>query len=331
MVAIEDAPQTVSVNREELDNQREAKRKKEEMIEKKSLEKAEEVLIEASYYWDKMYFSDVCWKGKQSIVKTMLARLRSESPKVEALKEIIHMQVLGLGWKQFSITWSQKGVRRSVDELAMHLKMIIREERKLMPPSDPALEMQKRAVLPIHGTATQQLLESNDTAKIDEKEFRERAAELRMQREARGEGSIFSVMQPLYCPELDELMDKRIDVLYSFQLDSGEKALRWCQGKVIKILTEKTKPTIVVRWDPMPDVDGKENSIEETQQELLPQHKWNKNVEGAWRLDINVSFLEESNVDESERNIELGVESDVESSDLESDEAESSVSESNSD
>jgi len=81
----------------------------------------------------------------------------------------------------------------------------------------------------------------------------------------------------------------------------------------------------------MPDVDGKENSIEETQQELLPQHKWNKNVEGAWRLDINVSFLEESNVDESERNIELGVESDVESSDLESDEAESSVSESNSD
>ena len=62
MVAIEDAPQTILVNREELDNQREAKRKKEEMIEKKSLEKAEEALIEASYYWD-MYFLDVCWKG----------------------------------------------------------------------------------------------------------------------------------------------------------------------------------------------------------------------------------------------------------------------------
>jgi hypothetical protein len=136
-------------------------------------------------------------------------------------------------------------------------------------------------------------------------------------------------MQPLYCPEpeLDELMDKRIDVLYSFQLDSGEKAKRWCQGKVIKILTEKTKPTVVVRWDPMPDVDGKENSIEETQQEL-PQRMWNKDVEG---LDINVSFVEESNVDESERNIELGVESDVENSDSESDEAESSASESNGD
>ena len=80
----------------------------------------------------------------------------------------------------------------------------------------------------------------------------------------------------------------------------------------------------------MPDVDGKENSIEETQQEL-PQRKWNKDVEGAWRLDINVSFVEDSNVEESERNIDLGVESEVESSESESDEAGSSASESSSD
>ncbi len=103
--------------------------------------------------------------------------------------------------------------------------MIIKEEQKLMPPIDPALEMPKRAELPILGTATHQLLESNDTAKIDEKNFRERATELQKQREANGEDSTFSVMQPFYCPELDELIDKRIDVLYSFQLGSGEKAL----------------------------------------------------------------------------------------------------------
>jgi len=48
-------------------------------------------------------------------------------------------------------------------------------------------------------------------------------------------------------------------------------------------------------------------------------------------LDINVSFVEESNIDESERNIDFGVGLDVESSDSESDEAESSASESNSD
>ena len=65
-VGIEDASQTISINREELDKQREAKRNKEEMIKKKSLGKAEEALVEALYYWD-MYFLDVCWKGKQRI------------------------------------------------------------------------------------------------------------------------------------------------------------------------------------------------------------------------------------------------------------------------
>ncbi len=58
-VAIEDAPVTISINRDDLDKQREAKRKKEEMIEKKSLEKAKGGLVEASYYWE-MYHSDVC-------------------------------------------------------------------------------------------------------------------------------------------------------------------------------------------------------------------------------------------------------------------------------
>ncbi len=130
---------------------------------------------------------------------------------------------------------------------------------------------------------------------IDTDKFRKQAEELQRQREARGEGSIFFIMQPSYCPELDELINKRIDVLYSFQLDSGEKALPWCQGKVIKILTEKTKPTVVVRWDPMLGVEGKEDLSNETQQEL-PQRKWNKDVEGAWRLDINVGIVEDSNV-----------------------------------
>ena len=71
-------------------------------------------------------------------------------------------------------------------------------------------------------------------------------------------------------------------------------------------MTEKTTPTVVMRWDPIPDVEGKENSIKETQQEL-PQREWNKNVKGAWRFDINVGIIEDSNVEESERYIELGI------------------------
>jgi hypothetical protein len=64
-------------------------------------------------------------------------------------------------------------------------------------------------------------MESNATARINEEQFRKEAEELQKQREARGHhGSIFSGMQPLYCPELDELINKRIDVLYSFLLGS---------------------------------------------------------------------------------------------------------------
>jgi hypothetical protein len=123
-VAIEDAPATISTNRDDLDKQREAKRKKEEMIENKSFDKAKEDLIEASYYWD-MFHSEVCWKGKLSTVTKMLGWLKSVSAQTEVLKENIRMRVIGLGWKQFTITWSSKGVKRSVSTLAGHLSPLL--------------------------------------------------------------------------------------------------------------------------------------------------------------------------------------------------------------
>ncbi len=43
-MAIEDAPMTISINRDDLDKQPEAKRKKEEMIEKKSWKKQKRAL-----------------------------------------------------------------------------------------------------------------------------------------------------------------------------------------------------------------------------------------------------------------------------------------------
>ena len=41
----------------------------------------------------------------------------------------------------------------------------------------------------------------------------------------------------------------------------------------------------------MPDVKGKEDLSDETQQVLAPR-KWNNDVEGAWRMDINVEIVE---------------------------------------
>jgi hypothetical protein len=76
------APGVISVIREELDNkQREAKRTKEEMIETKSLEKSQESLVEALYYWE-MYHSDVCLKGKQSIVQKNISWIKIRVSKI---------------------------------------------------------------------------------------------------------------------------------------------------------------------------------------------------------------------------------------------------------
>jgi hypothetical protein len=74
-------------------------------------------------------------------------------------------------------------------------------------------------------------MENEDSALIDEDQFRKEANELQKQREARGEGRFFSVMQPLYCPELDELINKRIDVLHSFVLGLGEKYYNGARAK----------------------------------------------------------------------------------------------------
>jgi hypothetical protein len=133
MMAIEDAPVSTRANRDALDKQQEAKRKKEEMIERKNLQKTQEGLVELSYYWE-ICNSDVCWKGNPNIVQKMLAWLKSDTAKLEAFKENIIMGVVGFGWNKFAISWSYKGIKRSVDELAAHLGKITREEKNLAPP-----------------------------------------------------------------------------------------------------------------------------------------------------------------------------------------------------
>ena len=50
----------------------------------------------------------------------------------------------------------------------------------------------------------------------DEEEFKINAAKLAKEREALGETSIYSCMQPFYWPELCDLQDRRVVVLAEF-------------------------------------------------------------------------------------------------------------------
>ncbi len=57
------------------------------------------------------------------------------------------------------------------------------------------------------------------------------------------------------------------------------------------MVDDSRKPTVIVKWDPMKDVNNADSHTE-SQQVLLPS-KWNKDVAGAWRMDVYVDIMEE--------------------------------------
>ncbi len=91
--------------------------------------------------------------------------------------------------------------------------------------------------------------------------------------------------------------------------------LRRCQGEVIEIYIGRQKPTVRVLWDPMPDVEGSEESSE-TNAILLPS-KWRKETEGGWRMDVDITVQDELDEESDVENVIMSEnedESDSESS-----------------
>ena len=50
----------------------------------------------------------------------------------------------------------------------------------------------------------------------------------------------------------------------------------------------KKKPTVEVLWDAIPELNIEQHRTIE----ILPASKWNKDTEGAWRMDIDISDKE---------------------------------------
>ena len=87
---------------------------------------------------------------------------------------------------------------------------------------------------------------------------------------------------------------------------------------------------MVVEWDGMSDVEGWEEKRESTQ--VLKHHLWNKDKEGAWRMDIKVDLCEayesddDSQVSKSDANSEGGIGDELSETDrLEISDSESST------
>ena len=58
------------------------------------------------------------------------------------------------------------------------------------------------------------------------------------------------------------------------------------QGEITKVFKNKKKPTVEVGWDEVQELIDK--GKEEISVVELHDRKWNKDCEGAWRMDISI-------------------------------------------
>ena len=103
---------------------------------------------------------------------------------------------------------------------------------------------------------------------------------------------MYSEMQPRVQPVVDQnFVGKRIEYLFLFDILDGngeqpDQALRWCQGEVIKVIQNNNKTMVEVVWEKV------QESIDRDKEEItiveLHDRKWNKDSEGAWRMNISI-------------------------------------------
>ena len=104
---------------------------------------------------------------------------------------------------------------------------------------------------------------------------------------------MYSQFHPWIRSELVNLLEQRIDMLITLLVTVGDKQEdqeRWYQGVVRSVRKYSRQTFVIVNWDGMPDVKGWEGTRESTQQ-LLPS-LYNKDNEGAWRMDVSVKLCE---------------------------------------
>lgn len=302
--SIKDQKQQRQRNNDELEAQRKVAREKEELLIKLNLHNATEKHIDAIYYF-KMAHSPACLKKLTAVeLKDYIDKLPSKSRRLEVLKENIRMRKLGYGWTHIDDSWSKGGKPHSVKTLTDRLLHIITMEgtgsKEWKIPSNPPVLTPSRIRTVALGTRTKNV-ESLDAKYLgDEDKVRRTALRLLRQRERRGDGSLAAECQEPVAPELLSIVGKRIEYLDGVDV-GGQTELLWWTGEVLHVEDEE-KGLVMISWDPLEDVSGWEEGGCSIQK--LVGKKWNKNRQGAWRMeyidaDIHGDELEDSELEDT--------------------------------
>ena len=278
--ALSIAPEVRQAERVALDRQREAKQRKQKLLRDKKIVVAQMEYANALTYTD-MYHSDVCWKTAGD-ARRAFSKLTSKTAKLDAVKEQIRIRVLGFGWDDLHHAWSKGGVDYSPEVLRDHLiNKIIPEQspRKRGVPNAPAVNLPSRGNKNQLGTKT---LDVDDLKKRREGEKQS----IRIGGEAmRDEMMEQGVVDPYEKsqgprPDVDEnFIGAKIEQLWEYTEKDGTVVPQWCQGTVVAV---KKNSRVHIKWDKS---CLREGDPEITQEKFL-KTKWNKQVNEAWRMNL---------------------------------------------
>ena len=110
--------------------------------------------------------------------------------------------------------------------------MSLRQQKKRKIPLKPTIDLPKRKILPLLGKKTRDMDDLDALRLSAADKFENKAITIRNERESAGIGDRFAEIQPMTRPLVDKnLLGKRLDVCFEYELEEGGNELRWCQGK----------------------------------------------------------------------------------------------------
>jgi hypothetical protein len=251
-------------------------------------------------------WSDAQEHGKSLAITTVAAldkalKDQSEAKQLEILRLQIDMRVIGLGWNQFRTKWSAKS-DPTIGTVA-HLKGLLLEiiaheiaERRLKRlPTEAAPPQFTAKDVGQLGTANADALAVKSKSIFSAEELARKTEEAMVRREASGIADRVERLQGPVPAFNQQLVGKRLEVLWKYLLPDGSSQLIWATGRVARVadgLTDKRSQraknllpggAVLWAWDADPEfgeVAGEKWLV------LLP-NKWNppKAIVYGWRYD----------------------------------------------
>ena len=134
--------------------QKAAHLKKEEIAHKKKIDITQEEHIVAMEFWEQ-YHSPHCWTTA-SMAMSVYNQLKSETARLNAVKEQILICYLGLGWEDAHHSWSSQGVVFNSQQLLNHLiEKVIPMTGQREVPSEPPISFPEPQEMMTLGTESE--------------------------------------------------------------------------------------------------------------------------------------------------------------------------------